>query len=167
MKSAIGDQLEELEKKRKTKLEQIKKLSESIRNKSDEILEARKKIELNSYDHTKVLQKRIELIEFKISTENLPLSVEKELANQIAFLETEMKKAGQLEKGKGIGGGSIDALEKDIKELKVERDKLKESLDSDGKDTEELRKMIGEKRNGNSDEVLLGEIATMKRESKG
>ncbi len=166
MKSAIGDQLDELEKRQKNNLEQIRTISENIRKKSDEILELKKKADLNNHDYTKVLKKRIERIDLKISSESLPLAVERDLAKKIAYLESKLKKAAEIEHEKSKSGKPTDEIEKSIKELKLQRDKLKEEVDRANKDINELRRMLGNGKRADSGTLILGEIAIMKKSQR-
>ncbi|MEM2974508.1 MAG: hypothetical protein QW112_02700, partial [Candidatus Micrarchaeia archaeon] len=127
MKDTIKKQIEELLEKRKNNLKKIMELSESVRSKADEILKLRKEFGIGKNENHRALKKKIEELEFRISTENLPLKVERELAEEIERLEKRILAIKNIEKKRT----KISELEKEIKELKEQRDRLKTEVDRD------------------------------------
>lgn len=165
MKETIKKQIDELIKKKKEKLEKTRELSKRIRELAKEIILIRKKFGLRKGDDIRKINKKIEEIELKISTESLPLDIEREYAKRIEKLENKKKRIIEIEEKKS----SIAAYEEEIRKLKEERKKLKKEIDLDKKELDQLWKELRtvEKREaGKFEELSLAEIATLKKIEK-
>ncbi|MEM3369283.1 MAG: hypothetical protein QXE90_00265 [Candidatus Micrarchaeia archaeon] len=165
MSDTITQQIQELEAEKKSKLENVKKLSEEIRTLANEIEKIRKTSGLGSADEEKRIIKQINQLDFKISTaKNLPLKVEKELAKKIHSLEARLKKIRELKQKMGV----LKEMEGKISQLKNERDKLKKEIDETNEEIDALkqekrvstRKRIKE---AAIEQFSLGDIAAIKR----
>jgi uncharacterized coiled-coil DUF342 family protein len=166
MDKTLKSQIAELHQIREEKLTRVRELGEKIRDLAKNIVDVKRSFGLRKEDEPRELRKRIRELEFKISTENLPLPVEKEFAKKIKVLEDRVKKIEEIEKRKS----SISKIENEIKTLKEERDKLKGGLDLDRSEIGELKKdlkTVADRQSGYIEEVSLAEIATMKKNRKG
>jgi len=164
MKNTIKQQIEELLKKRKCNLEKIRELSESVRKKAEEVEKLRKSLGIRKSENGKTLKKQIESLELRISTENLPLRIEKELAEEIEKIEKRISLIKEIEKKRS----KIGELEKEIKEMKIGREKLKGDIDSDIREVESLRnemEIATEREAGKFEGFCLGDLVTVKKEN--
>ncbi|MEM4133621.1 MAG: hypothetical protein QXO35_00140 [Candidatus Micrarchaeia archaeon] len=165
MSDTITQQIQELEAEKKSKLENVKKLSEEIRTLANEIEKIRKTSGLGSADEEKRIIKQINQLDFKISTaKNLPLKVEKELAKKIHNLETRLKKIRELKQKMGI----LKEMEGKISQLKNEREKIKKEIDNINEEIDALKeekRMASRKRIREAviEQFSLGDIAAIKR----
>ena len=151
-------------KKRKARLDRIRELSESVRNGAEEIGKLRKSFGMMRSENISGIKKQVEALELRISTQNLPLRVEKELAESIAGMEKKIASIKEIEKKRS----KIGELEKSIKEMKTEREKLKNGVDSDIIEVESLRKEmeIGDEREaGKFEDFCLGDLVTVKKDN--
>jgi uncharacterized coiled-coil DUF342 family protein len=164
MSDTITSQIEEIEAKRKEKLARIKDISDQVRKIAEDIEKIRRESGLGTLDDERMLLKRIEQIDFRISTaKNMPLKMERELAAGIADIEKKLKKV----KAAKESSKSLKELETKISSLKDERDKLKKSLDVDQEEIEDLReamKSTGRRqvREAAIEQFTLGDIAAIK-----
>jgi len=161
MKDTIKKQIEELLNKRKKSLDRIRDISNSVRSKAEEAAKLRHEFGIGRNENDRGLRKRIEELEFRISTENLPLKMEREVAEEIASIEKRLKAIKDIEKKRS----KIGDLERDIKALKDERDKLKNDVDKDIMEVESLRKdmrLATERDQGKFDDFCLGDLVTVK-----
>lgn len=165
MDDTITQQIKELENDKKEKLEAVRKISENIRNLVGEIEKIRKTSGLGSADEEKRIIKQINQLDFKISTaKNLPLKVERELAEKIKSLELRLKKIRELKKKLGI----LKEMEEKIAKLKNERDAIKKEIDKINEEIEELKeeKKLSSRRKIKEaaiEQFSLGDIAAIKR----
>ena len=164
MSDTITSQIEEIEAKRKEKLTRIKDTSDQVRKIAEDIEKIRKESGLGTLDDERILQKRIEQIDFMISTaKNMPLKMERELAANISDIEKKLKKV----KAAKENSKSLKELENKISSLKDERDKLKKSLDIDQEEIEDLREAMNvsgrrQVREATIEQFTLGDIAAIK-----
>jgi len=164
MSDTITSQIEEIEAKRKEKLARIKDISDQVRKIAENIEKIRRESGLGTLDDERILQKRIEQIDFRISTaKNMPLKMEREFAANISDIEKKLKKV----KAAKESSKSLKELESRISSLKDERDKLKKSLDVDQEEIEDLREAItvsGRRhvREATIEQFTLGDIAAIK-----
>lgn len=165
MNETIASQIEEIEAKRKEKLARIKEISDQVRTIAEGIEKIRKESGLGTLDDEKILLKRIEQLDFKISTsKNMPLKMEREFAAGIADIEKKLRKVRAAK----ANSKSLKEMESKIGALKEERDKLKKSLDADQEEIEDLReemKMSSRRqvRETAVEQFTLGDIAAIKR----
>ncbi len=165
MKDTLKKELEDLTKKREEKMTEVGNISKTVREKADEIREIKSKFGIKKYEDERSIKKRIERIDFKISTGDLPLNEEKELAKKIKNLEKRIEEIAKIKKSEW----KINEIENEINELKNSRKKLKKEIIDDLKEITTLRKEIKIKsaRNvGEFDDFLLGELATLKKPEK-
>ena len=164
MSDTITSQIDEIEAKRKEKLARIKDISDQVRKIAEDIEKIRRESGLGTLDDERILQKRIEQIDFRISTaKNMPLKMEREFAASITEIEKKLKKV----KAAKESSKSLKELEIKISSLKNERDKLKKSLDIDQEEIEDLREAIKvsgrrQVRDAAVEQFTLGDIAAIK-----
>ena len=165
MKDTIKKQIEDLLKKRKENLEKVRIISDSVREKADEIVKLRKEFGIRKNENERSLKRSVEEIELRISTENLPLKVERELADEIAKLEKRIALIKEIEKKRS----RIGELEKEIKTMKDNRDRLKNEVDTDIREVETLRsemRITTEREASKFGDLCLGDLVTMKKDKK-
>lgn len=164
MNDTITSQIEELEAKRKERLARIKEISDQVRKIAEGIEKVRRESGLGTIDDERMLLKRIERIDFQISTaKNMPLKMERELAANIAEIEKRLKKARAAK----ANSKALKEMESKISSLKDERDKLKKSLDADYEEIEDLREALKtssrrQVREASIEHFTLGDIAAIK-----
>jgi len=164
MSDTITSQIDEIEAKRKEKLARIKDTSDQVRKIAEDIEKIRRESGLGTLDDERILLKRIEQIDFVISTaKNMPLKMEREFAANISDIEKKLKKV----KAAKESSKSLKELESKISILKDERDKLKKSLDIDQEEIEDLKEALNtsgrrQVRDAAIEQFTLGDIAAIK-----
>lgn len=164
MKDTIKKQIQELLDKRKKSLDKVRELSENVRKKAEEVIKLKREFGIRKNENVNVLMKQIMELEFRISTENLPLRVEKELAENITEMENRIKKIKEIESKRS----KIGELEAEINKMKIERENLKKEVDKDIYEVEALRKEMRiavEREAGKFDDFCLGDLVTVKKEN--
>ena len=165
MSDTIKKQIQDLLNKRKQKLDRIRDISDSVRKLADEISKLKREYGISTSENDGALRKSIKFMELKISTENLPLKMERELAERIAEMEKRIREIKEIEKKRS----RIGELESEIKKMKMERDTLKNDVDKDIMEVESLRreKVVADEREaGKFDDFCLGDLVTVKRNGK-
>lgn len=119
---------------------------------------------MGTLDDERILLKRIEQIDFVISTaKNMPLKMEREFAANISDIEKKLKKVKAAKESSKF----LKELESKISILKDERDKLKKSLDIDQEEIEDLKEAMNvsgrrQVRETAIEQFTLGDIAAIK-----
>lgn len=165
MGAVLREQIDSLAKGREDKVKKIRELSTSIRDASEQIAKAKYSFGIGKHNNPAIFKRRIKELEMRISTERLSLKQEKELAEEIAKLEKKIREIREIEEKKS----TIGKLERDIKAFKEERDRLKNELDKDAEEIEELKKEMRKsamREAAFKDDFMLGEICIVKKKEK-
>ena len=165
MGAVLREQINSLVEGREDKVKRVRELSTSIRDTAEQIEKAKHSFGIGKHNNPAILKKRIKELEMRISTERLSLKQEKELAGEIAKLEKTIREIREIEEKKS----TIGKLERDIKALKEERDRLKNELDKDGAEIEDLKKEMQRspvREAAFKDDFMLGEICIVKKKAK-